>query len=366
VKTMQHSLIAFPMRRKIQKANASPRAFTLVELLVVIAIIGILIALLLPAIQAAREAARRTECANHVKQIATAMHSYIDSQKKFPSAGWGWLGWVSHPDRGLGEGQPGSWFYALLPFCEQKQLFDLGKGGGPTVCTDALKKANKIRLQTPLSICNCPTRRPAACFPQNTGIGYVKTPNMCETLDVSTRFDYAANGGERWAEIGPGPAYPAGLTSPGSYSWPNPYATDSLGLLRTGIVYGHHRFSIKDVSDGLTNTYMVGEKYCNPDHYRTGLETGDDQGPICSDDWDTMRCALWYGWNYGSKYYSPQRDRPGVSSVYVFLFGSAHPHGFNMALCDGSVKHVNFDVAETVQRSLCHRCDKKTVDTSDL
>ena len=106
--------------------------FTLVELLVVITIIGILIALLLPAVQAVREAARRVECSNHIKQLALAMHSFHESQGAFPSGGWGYT-WAPHPDRGLGIEQPGGWAYSLLPFYEQQALFDLGSGVGAEV-----------------------------------------------------------------------------------------------------------------------------------------------------------------------------------------------------------------------------------------
>src|SRR5262249_4249368 len=107
--------------------SPSRKAFTLVELLVVIAIIGVLIALLLPAVQAAREAARRTQCKNNLKQIGLAAQMHLDAQKFFPTGGWGYR-WMGDPDQGYGINQPGGWGYTLLPYIEQGVLFNVGRG----------------------------------------------------------------------------------------------------------------------------------------------------------------------------------------------------------------------------------------------
>lgn len=97
------------------------RAFTLVELLVVIDIIMLLIALLLPAVQSAREAARVVTCRNNAKQLAQGCITHLELQGYFPSGGWGCL-WSGEPDRSFGRTQPGGWAYSVLPFIEQKNL----------------------------------------------------------------------------------------------------------------------------------------------------------------------------------------------------------------------------------------------------
>ena len=99
--------------------------FTLVELLVVIAIIGILVALLLPAVQVAREAARRTQCKNNLKQIGLAVLGHESAQRFFPHGGWGFQ-CMGLPGRGFGPNQPGGWIYNILPFMEEQSIHQLG------------------------------------------------------------------------------------------------------------------------------------------------------------------------------------------------------------------------------------------------
>src|SRR4051794_21033067 len=138
------------------------RAFTLVELLVVIAIIGVLVALLLPAIQSAREAARRSQCANNLKQIGLACLNHVDTHKYFPSGGWGY-DWTADPNRGFGLDQPGSWIYNILDFVEETPLRNLGKGLATT--SPGFQSASTTLHQTPIAIFNCPSRRSARIYP---------------------------------------------------------------------------------------------------------------------------------------------------------------------------------------------------------
>jgi prepilin-type N-terminal cleavage/methylation domain-containing protein len=326
------------------------RGFTLVELLVVIAIIGILISLLLPAIQAAREAARRMECQNHLKQLGQAMHNYIDSRKVLPSAGWG-IGVATHPDRGMGVDQPGSHFYTLLPFMEQKQLFDLGKGVGAAVDNDALHQANIVRFATPLSVFFCPTRRAVGTSPIGAGtLGFVASPQFIAPASLKTiaHNDYAANAGENYTGWAFGPP-----------SWPSP--TDPIDPMNpnknnTGIVFPHYQYKLTEIRDGTSLTVMFAEKYVNPDCYYNGADWGDDQGPFVGDERDAVRWCAWDTTNY----MPPRRDRRGSDGSWHW--GSAHPTTYGAVMCDGSVHAISFTIDEQTQRRLCNRKDRKPVD----
>ena len=156
--------------RKSEIGKRKSAGFTLVELLVVITIIGILIALLLPAVQAAREAARQTQCRNHLKQLALGMLNFEQANGHFPSGGWG-NQWVGHPDRGTDKAQPGGWFYSILPHIEQLPLYQLGSDGNATGWPLSSIQINGgvARIQTPLEVMNCPTRRNAILYPNPAG-----------------------------------------------------------------------------------------------------------------------------------------------------------------------------------------------------
>ncbi|MDO5113693.1 MAG: DUF1559 domain-containing protein, partial [Planctomycetia bacterium] len=135
------------------------RGFTLVELLVVIAIIGMLVGLLLPAVQQAREAARQMQCNNHLRQLTLAAMNVESSARAFPSAGWGYL-WMGDPEGGLNWGQPGGWCYTLLPALEQNALFQLTADGNLPESPSPEAKTNATTvMQTLVSVFNCPSRR---------------------------------------------------------------------------------------------------------------------------------------------------------------------------------------------------------------
>ena len=320
-------------------------AFTLIELLVVIAIIGILIALLLPAVQAAREAARIAQCQNHLKQLALACLEHEETHGHFPTGGWGWA-WAPHPDRGFGIRQTGGWGYSVLPFLELESLHQLGAGG-----SDAeIMATNKARIGTPVSIWNCPSRRAARTYPidPNSGIWFIHQPLLSDRLTVSIRNDYAANGGQQIVGFSIGPGSLADGDS-GKYTFP------SLAN-HTGITANRSMIRLSDVTDGLTSTYLLGEKYVNPDFYATGVCLGDDQNPYNGDDRDIVR--------FTGGDFPPTQDTPGLG--YSWNFGSAHSGGFNMALCDGSVRMINYSIDTQIHTWLGNRRDGRVISAGEF
>jgi len=198
--------------------------FTLVELLVVITIVGILIGLLLPAVQMARENARRATCRAHLKELGAAMLQHNTHHGYFPSGGWGW-DWVGDPDLGFGRSQPGGWIYSILPYIEQNKLHDAGKGKRLWYRTenDGDRAANAMS-KTPLAIMNCPSRRVSKAYPNrgtdidelnsrwvswsSTFVAWNASNNLDNTpeINVAAKTDYAANCGSLWwNEAMPGP-----------------------------------------------------------------------------------------------------------------------------------------------------------------
>jgi prepilin-type N-terminal cleavage/methylation domain-containing protein len=173
------------------------RAFTLVELLVVIAIIGVLVALLLPAVQAAREAARRQQCSNNLKQLALAAQNHHDAHKIFPTGGWGWF-WVGDADRGFDRDQPGGWVFNLLPFMEQQALHKkAGDGSRDTMSTGQHAGAQQVIVQ-PVEMVRCPSRRIQSIYPKPVdGDFYAQNAARGTGSVVAGRSDYAISVGDR-------------------------------------------------------------------------------------------------------------------------------------------------------------------------
>ena len=330
----------------------SPRGFTLVELLVVITIIGILIALLLPAVQAAREAARQVQCRNHLKQIALGCLGHEQVHGFLPTNGWGNC-WVGDPDRGFGYRQPGGWVFSLLPYMEQEAMYNLGQGASA-----AQKRSIYFpqRAATMLAVLSCPTRRSPGLYP-TYNVDYRNMTNP----SLAFRGDYAASHGSDVSLSWGGTPQTGG---PRSFaegdSWTNSYWSQLPGGDGNGAMHLHSEVRLAEITDGTSNTYLIGEKYAWPDHYYDGMAGDDDQVMDCGEDWDTTR----WTYNTGTIDCTPRQDTPGF--FHYWAFGSAHSNGFHMSLCDGSVHMISYSIDSYVHSYLGNRKDGMTIDGKEF
>ncbi|MBN1912463.1 MAG: DUF1559 domain-containing protein [Pirellulales bacterium] len=317
--------------------------FTLVELLVVIAIIGILIALLLPAIQAAREAARRIRCQNQIKQMALACLEHENALKHLPTAGWSYQ-YVGDPDRGAGKHQPGGWVYGTLPYLEQQAVHDLGKG-----MTGAAKRTALMgQMQAAMPMQNCPSRRNSEGYRWSATYTLINidTPAVG---DLVARTDYAGNGGDT---RGTNPRPVSYAEGDKDSFWPD---TSELN----GLFYPRSTVKLRDVTDGTTQTFLLGEKYLNPDDYDTGADPGDNQSMYQGYDVDTVRFTG-LDTRDPTSGFPPVRDTRGYMNQNAF--GSAHPSVCNFAMLDGSVRSVQYEIDITTYRQMGNSRDGHTVD----
>ncbi len=310
------------------------RGFTLVELLVVIAIIGVLVALLLPAVQAARESARRMQCQNQLKQFGLAFHNHADTFSHLPTGGWGWS-YVGDPDEGFAEKQPGGWTYNILPYIEQKALREIGAGQ-----IGALKQTDLKRLvEQPVKLFNCPSRRPAVLYPVP-----IQPANAAQGVFQGAKTDYSVNAGDQLAD----------QRDAGS---PTPPAIGQFDY--TGICYIRSKVRLAEIGDGTANTVMVGEKHLAVQNYRTGTDGADNENLYVGFDNDHFRSMN----NTKTGAVGNIRFPPRADSRTADLrtFGSAHPSAFNALLCDGSVRPISYNINETTYMRLGHRNDGQSL-----
>ena len=327
------------------RGKTGRRAFTLVELLVVITIIGILLALLLPAAEAARESARATQCANNVKQLGLGALEHEQASHFFPSSGWGFW-WLGDPDRGFGIKQPGGWGFNVLPFIEQQTIHDAGAG------LPAADKANAAvaQLAIPLVAFNCPSRRPLQAYGIPGGLAagayYFNYNGPPQALaQYAARSDYGICSGDQsvYSQLGGGPTTLAQGDSP-NYPFPN---TSS----QTGVSFSRSQITMANITDGASNTYLVGEKLIDPDHYFDGEDPGDNGNYSCGFDVDSLRAS----------FQGPQlQDNTGI--VNWERWGSAHTTGARFVFCDGSVHVISYSIDQTTNTRLANRADGQPID----
>ena len=328
-------------------------AFTLVELLVVIAIIGVLMSLLLPAVNSVREAARRAQCSNNIRSLAQACLTAEVEYGQFPSGGWSFMV-TGDPDLGYGPNQPGGWGYAILPYIDQFPLYDLGRDYVMEITASVSEKqleGARKRCQTTLPVFSCPTRRPCLQYPYtpDASVTY-RNARLTTGVDTCGKTDYAANAGSS-SDSETRQFYIVNqlsdaVTFEKNGSWP------VYNL--TGMIFYRSAVTDQQIIDGRSNTYLLGEKYLNIDVHLTGTDPADNECLFSGYNNDNHRYCYYAS---DSDNRRPLRDRAGYGSPD--LFGSSHEGNFCMALADSSTRWFSYTIDPLVHSYLGNRKDGK-------
>jgi prepilin-type N-terminal cleavage/methylation domain-containing protein len=256
------------------------RGFSLIELLIVIAIIGLLIQLTLPAVQSSRESARRLQCLNNLRQLGIATHTHLDAHGHFPSGGWTHV-WVGDPDRGFAKEQPGGWCYNLLAFTEDANLRSLPAGAQIEA---ERRNLTKTMYETPVAIFLCPSRRAVSAYP------FIRGGTLVNSNDpsVAGRTDYAANMGNL-TPTDQRARGPANYAEAEMWTDGDDPQSEWVAGFHNGLVHQRSKVLGQQVTDGLSKTFLYGEKFLSPDHYEDGESNGDDHGIFSGFDRDVAR-----------------------------------------------------------------------------
>lgn len=304
-------------------------AFTLVELLVVIAIIGILVAMLLPAVQAARESARNATCINNLKQMTLACLNHESALQILPDGGEGvWVPRTKNGDRPvLAPKQYWGWSYQILPYCEYETVWALED--------DTAVARNVIPFHY------CPSRRsPKLVDNQGNGPGWAR--------GLRGMLDYAGNAGTDCPRIGAWGIRGDGATAPITRR-PNGSRGPSVGM--------------QMISDGTSHTMLLGEKLMNASKVGTEDLGDDDAGFAEGWDFDTVR---WGCYPPGPDIKDPAMPaHQGRYAAQRGGFGSSHVGGFNLSMCDGSVRRLSYNVDFNTFMNISHREDGNVVGDVD-
>jgi len=355
--------------------------FTLVELLVVIAIIGILVALLLPAVQAAREAARRMQCGNNLKQIGLACHNFVSANKHFPTAGGSERQFFAADERAAPKYgyEYAGWMYQILPFMEEQALYNLREGDG----SGNVGFIDTGLVEKPVSGFNCPSRD--ARF-GNDGLDVYALGDYAGVMASHNDPNWTGFAFESGRRLRPLDDNPASTYTEEDVVW--------TGIIKRG---GHVKVgtppeiwklspvTFAKITDGSSKTILVAEKAANGALYSIDRVSAGGKHPhwelwgyYIGADWPVMRQfgALTQGASspsgeVGIKSDSESRvvmdrGRPSTNVPEEQGFGAAHPGIFMSALGDGSVRNVSNDADLILLDQLGKRADGSTASFEDL
>ncbi|RIK76801.1 MAG: hypothetical protein DCC67_13420 [Planctomycetota bacterium] len=320
----------------MRRSSFRRRGFTLVELLVVIAIIGVLVALLLPAVQAAREAARRKQCVNHLKQMGLASQMVLDAYKTFPTAGlgpWPQVTLTSNSVKSPAEQEIG-WGFQILPFIEQQQIHNI-RGPIPNAPSVAPLFVERFIGSNGVTYYFCPSRRGPTTQERRFLMDYASSVPTALKLELSTPpvFDW----GEYWCNNG----------DPHNKNINSTAKCTAFGIITRSPRYGVPS-KPEDVVDGLSNTMMYGEKWIRTSAYTTG-EWYDDRGWTDGYDPDVVRSTA----------LPPRQDDEIDDNNDPYAMGGAHASGFNAAFGDGAVHFISWDVDPIIYNRWGNREDER-------
>ncbi|WP_339734227.1 DUF1559 domain-containing protein [uncultured Gimesia sp.] len=305
------------------------KGFTLIELLVVIAIIAILIALLLPAVQQAREAARRTQCKNNLKQLGLALHNYYDVNKTFPP------GWIYHSGGGLGQNAWG-WGTFILPYMDQAPLYNnMAPGTNTMAAISAIDTTGTL-----LPMWRCPTD----AQPKRVTSGGILL-GTANYNGVMGRYDTALAGTSYSPNAGAN-----------AHPFANRPASDIRNYKGEGIFGPNSTTKNRDITDGTSNTLMVGEKSSLHGTNRLGIVwagTRLDQCAHCS-------VASIFG-IVGVTDVNINEDGGGDGYAEEKVFTSRHVGGAHFLLGDGAVRFLSENIDTTTFQNLGNKSDGNVI-----
>lgn len=343
------------MPKEVSGPRSRRRGFTLVELLVVIAIIGILVALLLPAIQAAREAARRTQCVNNLKQLALACHNYADKYKeRLPwNSDRAWQ--ARNPMNGSQGGtrrfalmRDWSWIVAALPYMEEQSLYDQFNFDDPNgnwgTQTSPNPVANREVRKTPIDGLMCPSNDQEVLIEKQNG-GY---HHGNSSQQPAARTDYLGNMGYFWGGWRDCGRMPDNGMNRGAYPGPQPWVNGDwdVDLPRLqGCFFYRGSARLADVLDGTAETLMIFEGYHWRGVYTSGGTVKLDTRATVDAAWASPLGAIGNVRNVlNNKNPAWNQYNGGGGEPRCHGWSSHHPGGAQYALADGTVGFMSEDV----------------------